>query len=556
MEPKRISIGPGILLLLSLLIGGWFLQQGLAQDRNIQAQAQLFDDVVDYISERYVDEVDRDDLYNYAIEGVLERLGDPNTSLFNTNEYEDFRIQTEGDYGGVGLEIADREAYITVVSPLSGAPGSRVGIRAGDRIIRVGDESTEDWSAQQAVQVLRGSPGSSVEVLIERLGIEEPIEFTLTRERIQIRSVPFSLLIEGSVGYVPLNVFSETSTREVRAAADSLRDEGATSLILDLRGNPGGVLDEGVGVSDLFLERGTGVVETRGDEGGPNGMIRASNGDRYGGMPVVVLVDRGSASASEIVAGALQDHDRALLVGVSTFGKGSVQSLFNLRGGNVLKLTTARWYTPLGRSIERPAERAVLEPPDESSEHLPITVHGRYVLPPDTAGRPTVTSEAGRALHGGGGIVPDVLVSMDTLSVEEQGAVRELFRDAGAYNAGRFDYAVQYLQSHPGVGLDFVLGDQEFSELFDRLQDGGEVELSRSTFELAERFVMLDLQKEIALQGWGESGDFERGIPQDDALQVALDLLRGSPSQGELFSRATGPPPAPRQSASATGSGL
>jgi len=549
MEPKRISIGPGIVLLLSLVIGGWFLQQGLAQDRNIQAQAQLFDDVVDYISERYVDEVDRDDLYDYAIEGVLGRLGDPNTSLFNTNEYEDFRIQTEGDYGGVGLEIADREAYITVVSPFPGAPGSRAGIRAGDRIIKVGDESTEDWSAQQAVQVLRGSPGSSVEVLIERIGIEEPIEFTLTRERIQIRSVPFSLLIEGSVGYVPLNVFSETSTREVRAAADSLRDEGATSLILDLRGNPGGVLDEGVGVSDLFLQRGVGVVETRGDEGGPNGTIRASNGDRYEGIPVVVLVDRGSASASEIVAGALQDHDRALLVGVSTFGKGSVQSLFNLRGGNVLKLTTARWYTPLGRSIERPA----LGPPDESSEHLPITVLGRYVLPPDTAGRPTVTSEAGRALYGGGGIVPDVLVSMDTLSVEEQGAVRELFQDAGAYNAGRFEYAVQYLQSHPGAGLDFVLGDQELSELFDRLQDEGGVELSRSTFELAERFVMFDLQKEIALQGWGESGDFERGIPYDDALQVALDLLRGAPSQGELFSRATGPPPAPRQS---TGSGL
>jgi carboxyl-terminal processing protease len=553
MEPKRNSIGPGIVLLLALVIGGWFLQQGLAQDGSVMGQARLFDDIIDHIADRYVDEVDRDDLYDYAIEGVLEQLGDPNTSVFNTNEFEDFRIQTEGDYGGVGLEIADQEAYITVVSPLQGAPGSRAGIRAGDRIVRVEDESTEEWSAQHAVQVLRGRPGSSVGVTIRRPGIEEPIDFTLTRERIQIRSVPFSLLLDGSVAYVPLRVFSETSTREVRAAADSLRDAGAAALILDLRSNPGGVLDEGVGVTDLFLDRGAGVVETRGDEGGPNGMIRASTGDRYEGMPVVVLVDRGSASASEIVAGALQDHDRALLIGSSTFGKGSVQSLFNLTGGNVLKLTTARWYTPLGRSIERPPSSG--SGSGSPGEHLPITVTGQFALPADTAGRPTVTSEAGRTLFGGGGIVPDVLVPMDTLSTVEQAAVRTLFRDAGVYNGARFDLAVQYLQEHPGLDLDFRVEDQDLADVYDRLVGEDGVDLTRETFALTERFVRYDLQREIALQGWGELGELQRAVPYDDALQVALDLLRGATSTEELFTRAGGPLPALQQSISAAASG-
>ena len=557
MESKRTPIGPGIVLLLALVIGGWFLQQGLAQGQNANLEARLFDEVVDYIADRYVDEVDREDLYEYAIDGIFEQLGDPNTSLLNTSAYEDFRIQTEGDYGGVGLQIADRDDYITVISPLPGTPGSRAGIRAGDLIVGVGDESARGWSAQQAVQVLRGAPGSSVEVTIERPGIEAPIAFTLTRERIQLRSVPFSMLLDGSVAYVPLLLFSEATTREVRAAADSLREEGATSIVLDVRGNPGGVLDQGVGVADLFLDRGASVVETRGEQGGPNGILRGSTADRYEGMPIVVLVDRGSASASEIVAGALQDYDRALLIGASTFGKGSVQSLFNLSGGNVLKLTTARWYTPLGRSIERPASRSDRAEPSDfgEEEHLAITVLGQYALPPDTAGRPTVTSTAGRDLYGGGGIVPDVLVSVDTLSADEQAAVRALFQAGAAYSVGRFDYAVRYLQNNPGVELDFEVGEAQLAELFDQLQVERGLSMERETLQRAARYVELDLEQEIALQGWGDLGAFQRRILYDDPLQTALDLLREADSQEELFSRAGQPLPARAQAVSAAGVG-
>ncbi len=557
MESRHTPIGPSVVLLLALVIGGWFLQQGLSQGRNGDQEARLFGEVVDYITDRYVDEVNREDLYEYAIDGILEQLGDPNTSLLNTSAYEDFRIQTEGDYGGVGLQIADRDDYITVISPLPGTPGSRAGIRAGDLIVGVGDESARGWSAQQAVQVLRGAPGSSVEVTIERPGIEAPIAFTLTRERVQLRSVPFSMLLDGSVAYIPLRLFSEVSTREVRAAADSLREEGATSIVLDLRGNPGGVLDQGVGVTDLFLDRGASVVETRGEQGGPNGILRGSTADRYEGMPIVVLVDRGSASASEIVAGALQDYDRALLVGASTFGKGSVQSLFNLTGGNVLKLTTARWYTPLGRSIERPASRLDRDEPADSGEeeNLAITVMGQYAFPPDTIGRPTVTSTAGRDLYGGGGIVPDVLVSVDTLFTDEQAAVRVLFQEGAAYNVGRFDYAVRYLQNNQGVGIDFEVGEAELAELFDQLQAEHGLSMERETLERAARYVGLDLEQEIALQGWGELGEFQRRIPYDNPLQTALNLLRMADSQEDLFSRASWSPTARSRAIFATGIG-
>lgn len=524
------------MLALALIIGGWFLQRGIAQEESVYGEAQLFDQIVDHVAGQYVDEIDRDLLYEYAIEGVLERLGDPNTSLLSSEAYEDFRIQTQGDYGGVGLQIVDRDDAITVVSPVPGTPGERAGIRAGDRIIEVAGQPIRGWSSEQAVQILRGEPGSPVDVRIERPGMSRPLDFTLIREQIQIRSVPFSAMLDDGVGYIPLSVFSETSTNEVQAAADSLRDAGATAFILDLRGNPGGVLDEGVGVTDLFLERGQGIVETRGNASGPNGAFRASSGDRYEGMPVVVLVDRGSASASEIVAGALQDHDRALLIGSSTFGKGSVQSLFfGLSGGHTLKLTTARWYTPLGRTIDRTGvgtEREEIE----VSTMGPVDLMGQYSAIPDTAGRPVVVSESGRALYGGGGIVPDMLIGVDTLSTQEQEAVMTVLEQAGEYGVRRFNFGVEYIRDHPDLDLAaFEITDADMEAFLSELAEGEELEADRETLEAASRFLRLELEREIAFQAAGAQGAFERRLPYDRPVQTALELLGMAASPAELF---------------------
>jgi len=537
MAPRRSALGPGLVLVSALVAGGWFMQQGVAQDQRAAPDARLFQEVLDFIADRFVDPVERDRLYEHAIEGLLRELGDPNTSLMNVDAFENFRLQTEGDYGGVGLEISDRDDYITVVSPLPGTPGSRAGIRAGDMIIEVDGTTTLDWPVQQAVQVLRGQPGTPVDVRIVRPGVEGSIDFTITRERIQLFSVPFATLLEGEVGYIPLRMFSETSTLEVRAAADELRQQGATSFVLDLRGNPGGILDQGVGIADLFLPRGTGVVETRGRDGRSNQMLRTSSGDRYAGMPVVVLVDRGSASASEIVAGALQDHDRALIMGGSTFGKGSVQSLFSLSSGYVLKLTTARWYTPQGRSIEREHE-ADEGPGSDLAEmdHLPITVTGSFALPPDTAGRPTVTSVAGRELYGGGGIVPDLIILPDTLSASEQAATRALLQEWGRFSLGLFDFTVGYLNRNGVDNADFIVSDSDLDAFYQALVEGGEFGMDRETFRGAERIVRFELESEIASQGWGNQEAFLRGVHLDAPLVRALELLQAAESPEDLFS--------------------
>jgi carboxyl-terminal processing protease len=548
MNASRAPLGPGIVLLLALLAGGWFLQRGVTQDQNVYVQSRLFQEIVDHVAERYVDRVDRQRLYDFAIDGLLGELNDPNTSLLNVEAYENFRIQTEGDYGGIGLEIVERDDYVTVVSPIPGTPGARAGIRPGDRIVEVEGRDIRGWSTQEAVQILRGPPGAPVRILVDRPMVEQPIEFTLERARIQLRSVPFSILLDDGVGYIPLGIFNEGAVREVRAAADSLRGAGARALVLDLRGNPGGILEQGIGVADLFLAARLPVVETRGQAREQNQQLRSGSDDRYDGMPVVVLVDRGSASASEIVAGALQDHDRAVVVGGTSFGKGSVQTLFTLTGGNVLKLTTARWYTPAGRSIERVVP--VGDGGEEEGERTPprtpaLSVEGQFVFLPDTAGRPTVSSMGGRTLYGGGGIVPDRIVLPDTLTLDEQRAVRGLFAEGGLYAVGVFDYTIQYLRARgaeavpgeerdPRGALEPTIGDAERAELLRTLRTR-EFALDETTWNRASRFVLGELEAEIALQGWGEAGRFLRRAPSDRVLQEALALLRGVKSTADLF---------------------
>lgn len=537
MNSRSSVLAPGIVLALSLLAGGWFLQRGVAQDQNVYVQTRLLQEVADHLADRYVEPLDRGSLYDSAIQGMIRSLEDPNTTLLGADQYENFRIQTEGDYGGVGLEIVDRDEYITVVSPLPGTPGFRVGIRAGDQIVEVEAESTRGWSSQEAVQVLRGPPGSDVDVLIQRPGVEEPIPFTLTRERIQLQSVPFAVLLGEGVGYVPLGLFSETSTREVREAVDSLRADGARSLILDLRGNPGGMLDQGVGVADLFLDRNAAVAETRGQGRDQSGRYRSSRSQEYEGLPVVVLVDQGSASASEIVAGALQDHDRAVVLGTPTFGKGSVQTLFPLSGGHVLKMTTARWYTPRGRSIER-----LGDPAEEEERTLTLTVDGQLMPLPRIEGRPTVESYAGRTLYGGGGIVPDMIVLPDTLSTQEQRAVRALHRQAGAVSAALFDHAVDFLQREGFDPATFTLPDEELDRFYQRLRDQG-VEIDDATARDAARYLRRGLRREIALRAGGDRDGFLVQVGGDAAVQRALELLQGVESPADLFARAGTPLP-------------
>ncbi len=526
-DVRRSFAAPVAVVLLSAITGGWLLQQGADRAENVYVQVRELQEVVDRVQSSFVEEVDEQSLYHSAIDGVIEDLGDPHTSLIPAADYENFRIRTEGEYGGVGLEVSDRNGFVTVISPISGGPGERVGIRAGDQFFEIEGVRADTMSTDQAVDLLRGRPDTEVHVKMLRPGVRDPIAFTLKREVVRLRAVPFALMLRNDIGYVPLLTVRETSSKEIGAAVDSLKSEGLKGLILDLRGNPGGLLDEGIAVSDLFLDKGDAIVETRGRTSDQNATYRASTGDHYPGLPVVVLVDASSASASEIISGALQDHDRAVLVGETTYGKGSVQTLFRLTGGDVLRLTTARWYTPLGRSINLdPKDRPV-----DSAQALALS--GQTVQPMHVSGRPEYTTDGGRTVYGGGGITPDLFVAPETLSPTAVEGVRGLFPQFGRFTVAMFNFAVEYVQRHPDLKPGFTLSDADLDAFFQSLPEDAAV--SRDDFQAADRFVRYHLEREIALQAWGDSGQFVQTEKYDRQLQKALDLLSAANSPDQLL---------------------
>jgi len=532
MKRHSSIFAPGLVLFTAVLAGGWFLQKGVSQEKNVYFQVRLFEEVVDHVMSSFVDPVDREDIYQSAIDGLLRELGDPNTSFMPAPDADNFRIRMEGEYGGVGLEVVGRDGWVTVITPLPGTPGTRAGIRAGDQIVEVDGKSTDGWESDAVVAELRGRPGTDVAVGIRRPGIDESIPFTITRAVIELHSVPFALELEEGVGYVPLLSVSETSFNEVKAAVDSLRNEGIQELILDLRGNPGGTLDQGIQITDYFLEPGQMVVETRGRGLNQNETFSAFRDQPYPDLALVVLVDERSASASEIIAGALQDHDRAVVMGAPTWGKGSVQTLYPLTGGNILRLTTARWYTPVGRSIHRDREDQMA-----SMERGALTLNGFLATLPDTVARPVFHTQAGRQLLGGGGIVPDILVMADTLTTREREAVLELDRSGGSFATAVFNFSVRYLQSGSNPSRDFRLGADDLAS-FQRFLEESDVRLNPSAFQRLERFIRFQLEREIALQVWGEAGEFRQMLSSDRVVQRALTLLRETSNTGELLERA------------------
>src|SRR5262245_58442943 len=328
---------------VALVTGGWLLQRDASPQGSVYQQARLFDDVMSRVADFYVDSLDERQLYQMAIDGLLDQLHDPYSTFLKPDDFHALTEQTSGEYGGLGIQIDVRNGWITVIAPLPDTPAERAGIQSGDEIIALDGRSTENWKNDQAVKELRGTPGTNVEIKIRRVGVDDPLTFKLTRARIHIRSVQASLMLDDHVGYIAMNPVSQSSAEEVAAAVESLTAKGMKALVFDLRNNPGGLLSQGIAVSDLFLDPGQEVVATRGRAPDATHTYRDSRQQRWPKLPIVTLVNGGSASAAEIIAGALQDHDRALVVGTPTFGKGLVQSLHVPSPATALKLTTAAW---------------------------------------------------------------------------------------------------------------------------------------------------------------------------------------------------------------------
>ncbi|MDB4952399.1 MAG: carboxyl-terminal protease [Gemmatimonadetes bacterium] len=543
MMIKRTLVAPALVAGVALATGGWLLQRDAAlHGADGATGSRVFDEVLQHVSDEAVDPHSQAELYRMATQGMVEALGDPHSVYLTAEEYARLHQQTTGQYAGLGIYIGKHEGWITAVGVLPESPAERAGVQVGDRLVSVDGKSTEGLNEDQAVKDLRGPAGSSVRILLQRVGSAAPAEVRMVREELHVRSVPYAYLLDDRVGYVQLTVFSQSSTAEVRAAVDSLRGAGMRSLVLDLRGNPGGLLDEGVGVADLFLPAGKPVVETRARDPRENETLAATTPDRYAGIPVAVLVDDFSASAAEIVAGALQDHDRALVLGEPTYGKGSVQTLFPLTAGNYLKLTTARWYTPSGRSIQKDHSKddedaSAAGADDGDSAAVVVAPQSAAPAVADTAKRVAYRTDAGRVVFGGGGIVPDVIVRPDTADPQVRAFFAAAGKVAGGFSDAVFRYAVEFARAHPDLPRGFAVTPKMRAVLFARLRAAG-VDATPRQYAAATPFLDRRLVHQVAAARWGAAAAERRDDESDPVVREALRRLHAAPTQQALLQAA------------------
>ncbi len=513
----------------ALGVGGWWLTQqpkeevALAPLPSPENGAVLFEQVYRYIATQYVDSVPLDSLYRKAVAGLVTELNDPYSAFLPETRARRLSEQMSGAYGGVGVQLDVRDGRALVIEPVPGAPAERAGVQVGDRILAVDGESTAGLQREEVARMLRGAPGSKVDVELERFG-EHRISLTLTRQSVTLRSVPRVVMLQQDVGYLDVNSFSANTAAEVSLALDSLKRLGARSVVLDLRGNPGGLLEQGVAVAELFLDRDKRIVELRGRPGTAPETMNDSAPQPWPTVAVAVLVDGNSASASEIVAGALQDHDRAIVVGRTSYGKGSAQSVFPMTTGGSLRITTSRWYTPLGRSISQLADSSA------GGENGPRA---------DTT-RPRFTTPMGRTVFGGGGIVPDVIAGDSTLPNNVQALVRALGPNTVQYRNAVSNVALKFKQRGALTApLQPVTRDMVAS-VWDELVSRN-VKIERAVFDSAAPWIARALGYEVARVTFGADAEFLRRAQDDAVIARAVRLLNGVSSPREPFARAEDP---------------
>ena len=536
MIRKRIGSLFIVLFFLAVLTGGIIYDDLSASSEDDPYQAiKLLNETIHQVSDKYVDSIPSDSLYLRALNGMLLSL-DPYSQLLTPKDYEDLQIHTQGNYEGLGIRIDIVDQVLTVISPIEGTPAYKAGLLPGDRIVVVDGEPTKGWTEERAVQELRGPRGSEVTLSIAREGLEEPLDVTIERQPISLSAVPYAFMLQEGIGYVRFTQFSEHGRDEIREAVRDLEKQGMRSLILDLRDNPGGLLDQAIEVTDLFLPRGAEIVATRGRMSESDRVYNARDNDDFSVHPMVVLVNRASASASEIVSGALQDHDRALLVGQATWGKGLVQSLFPLDDGYFLKLTTARYYTPSGRSIQRDETLGIdfaqmwwpgeVPPTDEET----LTIPGETGDPQEIPDSLVFQTDMGRTVYGGGGVMPDVVVRAGDIAPVSRDLLQEIFVE----NAF-FTFAVRYRSTHPSIPRDFQPDAAVLDDFRTYLREVKEIDFSDEAFDSEVDYIHDFLRYTLISQYHGEGVARQAVLSADLPLAKAVELLSEADTLADLF---------------------
>jgi carboxyl-terminal processing protease len=522
-------------VVLSALIGGFFGGRVLATQDGLPERYNVFTAALNQIDSKYVEKVASDRLVYSAINGMLQTL-DPHSSFMDPKAYAALRERQEGHYYGLGITINVVDGDITVMRLFEGSPAYKKGIRQGDVIAKINGEDAKGWTSDQAVSKLRGPRGTPVRVSIKRAGYDQLIEVEVLRDEINIPSVPASFMISSDTGYIQLHDFSETTDRELGVALRDLTGKGMKRLLLDIRENPGGPLDQAIKVSNRFLKRGDMVVYTRGRIPNSDQDYRATDNSDYTNLPVVALANRRSASASEIVTGALQDHDRALVVGETTWGKALVQSIYRLSEGAGLALTTAHYFTPAGRLIQRPWDETFDEylsytsrDQDPNKQHAPSDL--KYTL------------RLGRKVYSGGGIEPDHRMDGPIEGFNPGKFARRLYPGMFAAYAQRFD---RQGDTRFGVASDakvrraltgeFVVDDAMVADFknFVRSQLRDQSLFEEAAFNADIEFIRALIRYEIDVALFDVATARRHLLEKDPQAQFALTLF----NESELLMRA------------------
>lgn len=515
LKNKKTLFAFIIILLAGLAFFRYGQRNGYSQD-NARAQLDRFVEVFTYVKRYYVEPVKSEKMITGSIEGMLNEL-DPHSVYIPKKDLEKVTEEFEGFFEGIGIEFVVSNKILTVVSPIVGGPSEAVGLLPGDQIIRIEGESTYGITESEVIKKLRGPANSKVEVTIRRPGEPDVFDVVITRGKIPIYSVIASFLLQDrKTGYVYLGRFSKTTEEELEEALQTLRQDGMERLILDLRYNSGGLLEQAVEVADKFLPGGYKVVYTRGRIEHMNEDFYSSNFSTHPMYPLVVMINHGSASASEIVAGAIQDLDRGLVVGQRSFGKGLVQNQITLRDGSAIRLTVARYYTPSGRLIQRPYDRGLMD------YYMDAYNDEKINNTPKDSTREVFTTLSGRKVYGGGGITPDSTLGRDQISsLTNKILSNRLF----------FDYGSKYASKNEDKFPDFDQFINQFSvtqamldELIELVKER-DIEFDQKTFDEDINFIKTMVKAEIARHLWDSEHYYQVRVAADKEVQTAVELI-------------------------------
>lgn len=508
VAPFRRARWGGLLaiLVLSILSGGWLLRRKAAPDGSVYQQARLFENVVASIHDHYIDSLAEGDLYQTAAKALVASLRDPYAELLTRESYRQYQRQMSGTEVDVGLTSDSR----------TGSGRAKLG--PGDEILSIDGKSTRGWSARRVEEALSAGSGAIVTVVVRPKGSDTPVVRRLTRTVVHVPATSQGILLGGGVGYVELRRISDGAAAELRQAVDRLVAEGMTSLVLDLRGDPGGLINEGVRVASLFLKTGDTVAFSRGRSGNHSKVYLAGTTGGWRGLRLAVLVNHGTASSAELIAGALQDHDRAAILGTPSFGKGVLQTTYPLGDEIAIKLTTARWYTPSGRTVQRLKPDAEGAPGNRTPAQLPQIMR----------------TASGRAIPDASGILPDLPVRGIPRSDAERVLLGALGEDLGVFRAVLSDYAAHMKKTRPPQTESFRATQEMRDEVFERLQQN-DVELSRSTYDGASGYVDEQLGYEITRAVFGAVAEARRRALSDRQMQTAVRLLRRTTTQEQVL---------------------